>query len=112
MPRVRFTRHFEAKLRYVGVESHALMNEVVHPVRTIPLASALCGFLAFALAARGQAGPDRLAPLASAIAAAERALRDGDQQVAESRYRSAVQWGWMLAAAVAVTEGRAPDADD
>src|SRR5437667_5001944 len=68
--------------------------------------------MAFALTTSGQVAPDRLADLEGAITAAEGALRDGKQEVAERHYQSALQQGWMLAGALAVTERRLPDADD
>ncbi|PYQ93901.1 MAG: hypothetical protein DMF97_19225, partial [Acidobacteria bacterium] len=76
------------------------------------LAVALCGFMAFTLMASGQSATDRLAGLEGTITAAEGALRDGHQQAAERHYQSALQQGWMLAGALAVTERRLPDADD
>ena len=85
---------------------------MVPPRRRVALAAAFCGFTAFALTANGQTGPDRLAGLEGAITAAESALREGEQQIAEDRYRSALKQAWMLAGALAVTEGRLPDAED
>ena len=53
---------------------------------------------------------DPLAPLTREIAAAETALQNGERQVAESHYRSALLEGWMVAGAIASTEGRLADA--
>ena len=40
--------------------------------------------------------PHRLAELDTSIAAAEDSLRSGEHQIAESRYRTALQQGWMI----------------
>jgi tetratricopeptide (TPR) repeat protein len=53
-----------------------------------------------------------LADVTADIRAAERALQIGERQVAESHFRSALLDGWMLAGAIAATEGRLPDARD
>src|SRR5260221_3030943 len=53
---------------------------------------------------------DPLAPLTREIAAAQTALPNGERQVARSHYRSALLQGWMVAVAIASTEGRLADA--
>src|SRR5436190_29266 len=85
---------------------------MAHRRRRVPLAAAFCGFTAFALTASGQVASDRLARLEGTITAAEAALRDGEREIAESHYQSALTQAWMLAAALAVTENRRPDAED
>jgi tetratricopeptide (TPR) repeat protein len=75
--------------------------------------AALCAWLmtgGVALAQTKTADP--AAPLDAAIAAAERALRDGEPQIAESRYRDALYQGWVLAATVALGDGRVSAARD
>jgi len=46
------------------------------------------------------------------IASAEASLRDGELQLAESRYRDAMRDGWLLLGAIHAAEGRWPDARD
>ena len=57
----------------------------------------VCGILIFCA---GQPAPKAqtraLAIVEETLGAAEGSLRDGELQVAESRYRSALQQGWML----------------
>jgi len=53
---------------------------------------------------------DPLAPLSREVAAAENALESGERQIAESHFRSALLEGWMLAGAIAATDGRLIDA--
>jgi hypothetical protein len=53
---------------------------------------------------------DPLSALQSKVAAAERALRENERQIAESRYRDALYDGWMITAALAVGDGRLEDA--
>ena len=60
-------------------------------------------------AATGE-GPDPLAPLDSAIAAAEDRLRAADLEGAETRYREALFEGWMLTATLEKLERRVPEA--
>jgi tetratricopeptide (TPR) repeat protein len=66
--------------------------------------------------AAAQTAPDpRLDPLASldaTISAAETSLHAGELQIAESRYRSALLEGWMIAGALDVAAGRLPQARD
>jgi len=56
--------------------------------------------------------PDPAAALDAVVGGAERALRDGEPQVAESRYRDALYQGWLLSAAVALGDGRVTAARD
>jgi tetratricopeptide (TPR) repeat protein len=53
---------------------------------------------------------DPLAAVNRDIAAAERALQEGERQLAESHYRSALFEGWMLAGAMASSDRRLADA--
>ena len=63
-----------------------------------------------ASAATTPASPDPVAPLDEAIARAERSLREGELQTAESGYRSALLEGWMLMGSLEATGGRLPAA--
>ena len=66
-----------------------------------------------AIAAAGAASaqpPASLAELETSIAAAEEALRSGEQQIAESRYRTALQQGWMLLGRIHASDRRWADA--
>jgi len=73
----------------------------------------LCAFLSSAagspLAAQT---PDPIAHLDSLVAAAETSLRDGELQLAESRYRAALNEGWILAGALAAADRHLPAAID
>ena len=60
-------------------------------------------------AARAQRA-DPMTALNVEIASAERALRIGERQLAESHFRSALLEGWMLTGAIAASEGRLADA--
>src|SRR3954452_11642947 len=71
----------------------------------------LCAFLTVAPAIAGQIA-DPAAHLDSLIAAAESALRDGELAAAESRYRSALEAGWILAGALAAADRQLPAAID
>lgn len=69
--------------------------------------------LAAAVCARttgAQTPSDVLAPVDRGLALAEASLREGERQIAESRYRAAAFDAWMLAGALHVAEGRLPDA--
>ena len=57
-------------------------------------------------------GPDPVAPLDLAIAAAEDSLRAGDLEGAEARYREALFQGWLVTATLERLERRAPQAKD
>src|SRR5947209_13939447 len=63
-------------------------------------------------AARAQTAADPTAALDTIVAAAENSLRDGELQIAESRYRSALMAGWMLIGALRLDEHRLADARD
>ena len=65
------------------------------------------------LSAAAQARPaDPLAALEAERATAERALQNGERQIAESHYREALFNGWMLSGALAIADGRLPAARD
>src|SRR5690349_2941625 len=72
---------------------------------------ALLGLL-FATASSGQSRPDPAAPVEQSIAAAEAALREGELQIAESHYRSALMAGWMLVGALRLSDQHLADARD
>jgi tetratricopeptide (TPR) repeat protein len=55
-------------------------------------------------------GADPAAALARAVAAAESSLRDGELEIAESQYRSALLEGWLLVGALETAGGRPPEA--
>ena len=55
---------------------------------------------------------DLLASLDQTMATAEASLREGELQVAESRYRDAMRDGWLILGAIHAAEGRLPDARD
>ena len=78
------------------------------PVLILPF---VCVALA-AIAARAvaQPAPDPLATLDATMAAAEVALRQGELQIAESRYRSALMEGWMVLGGVDAADRRPADA--
>ncbi len=57
-----------------------------------------------------QSASDLLASLEQKMAAAETSLREGEMQIAESRYREALLEGWMLTGALAAEEKRLLDA--
>ncbi len=70
-----------------------------------------CGCLALAVAHTASAQPSTpLAELDTSIAAAEENLRIGEHQIAESRYRTALQKGWMILGRIHASEGRWADA--
>lgn len=56
--------------------------------------------------------PDPLAPILQSIAAAEAQLREGEMELAESRYRDALMAGWLVVGATAGVEGRTREAHD
>jgi tetratricopeptide (TPR) repeat protein len=58
------------------------------------------------------AAPDAAATLEQAMAAAETSLREGELQVAESRYRDALREGWLLMGTLARVQGRPLEARD
>ena len=68
-----------------------------------------CLVIAAAQAASAQP-PTPLAELDTSIAAAEDSLRSGEHQIAESRYRTALQQGWMILGRIHASDGRWADA--
>jgi tetratricopeptide (TPR) repeat protein len=54
--------------------------------------------------------PDPLSALNRTIALAEESLRTGERQIAESRYRTALQQAWMILGALHVSSGQLADA--
>jgi tetratricopeptide (TPR) repeat protein len=63
-------------------------------------------------AAAAQTAAQVLAPVEAAMALAEAGLRDGEMQIAESRYRAAAFDAWMMAGALHIAGGRLADARD
>jgi tetratricopeptide (TPR) repeat protein len=61
---------------------------------------------------QAQKSESPLAALDNAIATAERNLREGELQIAESRYRTALVEGWMVMGGIHVADGRLADARD
>ena len=57
-----------------------------------------------------QPAADPLSAVNAAISSAESALREGELQIAESRYRTALFHAWMLAGGLDIAEARLPDA--
>ncbi|MFI5007093.1 MAG: tetratricopeptide repeat protein [Solirubrobacterales bacterium] len=55
-------------------------------------------------------GADPAAAFNQAISAAEGSLRDGEVQIAESRYRTALLEGWLLVGTLERIDGRLPEA--
>jgi tetratricopeptide (TPR) repeat protein len=68
-----------------------------------------CVILALTRAAGAQTA-GILAPLERTIAAAEESLRVDERQLAESRYRTALQQGWMIVGALEASDGRMAEA--
>jgi tetratricopeptide (TPR) repeat protein len=71
---------------------------------------AVCLAIVGAAATSRAQQPDILRSLDVAIASAEHSLRDGERQIAESRYRTALQQGWMILGALYLGSGRLADA--
>jgi len=65
----------------------------------------LCGF-----GSAAEVPSDPAAALQRAISAAEKSLKDGELQIAESHYRTALLEGWLLMGDLQATEGRLPEA--
>ena len=65
----------------------------------------LCGF-----GSATEVPPHPAAALQRAISAAEKSLRDGELQLADSHYRTALLEGWLLMGDLQATEGRLPEA--
>jgi tetratricopeptide (TPR) repeat protein len=80
----------------------------------LPVCTAVCvlALIAAAPPRQAQRASDPALPVSVAIAAAEGALRDGEQQIAESRYRTAVFHAWMLVGALDTAEGQLTAARD
>src|SRR4029077_14983161 len=72
----------------------------------------LAALVALPSSALAQNAADPAARLDTIVAAAENSLRDGELQIAESLYRSALMSGWMLIGTLRVDEHRLPDARD
>src|SRR3954470_23594173 len=73
----------------------------------------VCLALVLALAperSRAQQVADPLAGLQAASAGAEAALQDGELQIADSRYRTALAEGWMIIGGLDAAERRWPEA--
>ncbi|HYU40848.1 MAG TPA: tetratricopeptide repeat protein [Vicinamibacteria bacterium] len=68
----------------------------------------VAGLLLCGAASAAEVPSDPAAALDAAIAAAETSLREGELQVAESRYRSALLEGWLLMGDLQATEGQLP----
>jgi tetratricopeptide (TPR) repeat protein len=68
----------------------------------------VCGFLiyGFGRSAATAQTPDPLTIVEHAIAEAERSLHDGELQMAESRYRTVLEQGWMVIGALAAADRR------
>src|SRR5439155_2396430 len=62
--------------------------------------------------ARAQTTSDPAAGLDAIVAAAETSLREGELQIAESHYRSALMAGWMVIGTLRLDERRLPEARD
>lgn len=68
----------------------------------------VAGLLLCGAASAAEVPSDPAAALDAAIAAAETSLREGELQVAESHYRSALLEGWLLMGDLQATEGQLP----
>ena len=77
----------------------------------LPLVT-LVAALAAAASPPKPAPVDPLAPMLSSMAAAESALKEGELESAESRYRDALMAGWLLLGTAAGVEGRTREAHD
>ena len=78
-------------------------------VRVSGIAGLLLGGL-FLSRATLAAGPDPGAAFDQAISRAEVSLRQGEPQIAESHYRSALLGGWLLVGTLETLDGRLPEA--
>ncbi|HET7617237.1 MAG TPA: tetratricopeptide repeat protein [Vicinamibacterales bacterium] len=72
----------------------------------------VCGLVLPAIASVSAQAPRPAAAIDAEVAAAERALRNDEPQLAESHLRGALYAGWMITGAAAVAEGRLADARD
>jgi len=68
----------------------------------------VAGLLLCGAASAAEVPSDPAAALDAAIRAAETSLREGELQVAESHYRSALLEGWLLMGDLQATEGQLP----
>ena len=85
-------------------------GNMAHVIRWLRLTVG-CGCLALAAAHTASAQPSTpLAELDTSIAAAEESLRSDEHQIAESRYRTALQQGWMILGRIHASDGRWADA--
>ena len=82
-----------------------------HRFPQLLLALGVLPLLASGLLAR-QAATDPATAVTAAVAAAEAALRDGELQIAESRYRTAIFHSWMLVGALETADGKLAMARD
>jgi tetratricopeptide (TPR) repeat protein len=73
------------------------------------IAAGVCVAIVALAPARAQE-PDLFQALDQTVAAAEQSLRDGERQIAESRYRTALMQAWMILGALQLGAGRLPDA--
>jgi tetratricopeptide (TPR) repeat protein len=82
------------------------------PRRSIlpPALSWVTGLLLCGFGSAAEVPADPAAALQRAISAAESSLREGELQIAESHYRSALLEGWLLMGDLQATEGRLAEA--
>ncbi len=79
----------------------------------VPLLAALAAAAAAAPPAKpGQAAADPLAPMLSSMAAAERELKQGEEESAESHYRDVLMAGWLVLGTAAAVDGRTREAHE
>ena len=98
-------------MQYIAVQYNRLFMFPISTVRHAPhRAVVLMALLIPSWSDAQTAGPP--AALEATIAAAESSLREGEWQIAESRYRSALMQGWMVMGTLRVAEHRLPDARD
>ncbi|HEX5473524.1 MAG TPA: tetratricopeptide repeat protein [Vicinamibacterales bacterium] len=76
----------------------------------IPATLRLACVLALSGTMAGAQTPEPLAALNREVAIAERALHEGERELADSHYRSALLEGWMLTGAIESADGRLADA--
>ena len=71
----------------------------------------LVAWLLFSASAAAQTNAaDPFEALQTSVAAAERALQEGERQIADSRFHTALLQGWMIVGAIDVAEDRLADA--
>jgi tetratricopeptide (TPR) repeat protein len=83
-------------------------NRKSHVLAMLGVAAALAG----AARVKAQSGVDPAAALERLSAAAETSLRDGELQMAESRYRETALAGWMIIGTLRADERRLSEASD